>query len=80
MDQIVNGEVIKVPDSGDVYVALYQTDGLPYWSVSGVIYHRPDEARDNLAAFHPTKLMIVRIPSDEFKNVELLTQWGMSVR
>jgi len=62
-EDYVNGKIIEAPKPNEVYLALFNSgDG---WLVSGVIYHQPEEAVRNLAAFNPKRVLIVKVEIPE---------------
>ena len=63
MTEIIEGEIVEIPKSNEIYLALFnQGKG---WVVSGIIYHQPDEIARNLAAFVPEKILIVKVKVPE---------------
>lgn len=59
----VNGEIIEAPKPNEIYLGLFNQGA--GWLVSGVIYHRPDEAVRNLAGFQPKQVLIVKVEMPE---------------
>ena len=56
----VQGELVPVPGN-ELFLALWLDSG-KFWQVSGVIYRTPAEVESNLSAFHPQRIVIVKIP------------------
>jgi len=59
IDMIIEGDVLDdEKDKIPIYLALFKKDN--YWSVAGIIYHSPEEAKANLAIIRYDKILLVR--------------------
>lgn len=56
---IVEGKIVEISKPNEIYLALFnQGSG---WQVSGVMYYKPDDVVENLAAFNPMQILIVKV-------------------
>jgi len=58
---IEEGKIVEKSKPNEIYLALFQRKEVIGWQVSSVIYHRIEEVESNLAAFNPTKILIVKV-------------------
>lgn len=58
---VMDGQVVNT-DEKFVYLALYRTQDTAGWIVPGVLYFRAEDVETNLAFFHPTEIVVVRVP------------------
>lgn len=63
MIKVVEGKIIEMSKPSVIYLALFNQGG--GWQVSGVFYHKPDEVVENLAAFNPKQILIVKVEMPE---------------
>jgi len=61
--RIVEGEIVETPKPNEIYLALF--DYGCGWQVSGVFYHKPDDAIKNLAAFNLRRTLIIKVEMPE---------------
>jgi len=57
--RIIEGKIIETQKPNEIYLALYKTGS--GWQVSGVIYHKPNEVAENLIAFGPKQILIIKV-------------------